>query len=207
VQAGAGKSGIIAGSTVGLLVLIVGVVWIMWKQRTEFFNHLRLRVRTLQTLERPSIRQNPCRPPSYQASTRDEIKHAPTEGRAEMEVRSKTPRLTLGPFGNNPPFPFFTRGSVIRIPPYTPSAESDKSMMQWEVTPESREKPPPSESAVSPVELPASPVSFSLWEKQRSSLRLPSRLVSMPPRVSIRPFTPFSLTRKPLPPERQDNFF
>lgn len=207
VQAGTGRGGIITGSTIGLVILVAGVVWIVWKKRVGFFNFLRLRGRTLQAHEGPSTRQNQYRPLSYQQGVEDELKGSSRRVQAELEVKSKTPRLTLGPFGNHPPFPLFTRTSVVQIPPYTPSAEFDKAIIQEKVTRESNQNPEPAEPAISPVELPATPVSFTLWEKQRNTARRASRLVSMPPRISFRPFTPFSITRKPLPPEGQGNLF
>jgi hypothetical protein len=208
VHAGIGRGGIIAGCSVGLAVLIAGVVFITWTKREEFFNYLRRRrPHRLPPREGSPSSQSPFRPPSYQASKpeHEDAKYLPVGGRVEMEVRRNTPRLTLGPFGNNPPF--FTTASY-QVPPYTPSAELHASATRAEVVPDtSRALPAKVHEALSPVELPASPLSFSLWEKNRNSSRTATMLVPVPPRAAVLPLSRFSPTRKPVPPDNLDNFF
>lgn len=208
VHAGIGRGGIIAGCSVGLAVLIAGVVFIGWTKREEFFNYLRRRrPHRSQSREGSPPDQSPFRPPSYQPSKpeHEDAKYQPVGGRAEMEVRRNTPRLTLGPFGNNPPF--FTTASY-QVPPYTPSAELHTSATHTEVVPDSSRDPPAKvQETLSPVELPASPLSFSLWEKNRNSSRIATTLVPMPPRAAVFPLSKFSPARKPVPPDNLDNFF
>jgi hypothetical protein len=161
--AGPRKAGLVAGSVVASLVLLVGLAAIAWTQRAKIATYFRTShcLPSFSHLRRPH------------PSTRDISKTVPTKGpHSERRTDIET--------ANN--FSVFE--------PVVPSFSELEGSTSFH--------PLPAEQShtLSPVELPASPVSFSLWSSQQQnyqSVRISTAAPPVLPRatfVSLSRFTP-----------------
>ncbi|KAH8908420.1 hypothetical protein BR93DRAFT_925534 [Coniochaeta sp. PMI_546] len=174
---GSRSAGLIAGSVVAALVLLVGLAILFWTKRRKLSKHL-----GSLPASRPLPHQHQWQ---YQAATYDFRKTDPMKA-SQIKPATFCENLTSSP-------------GYVSVVAFT---ELEGSTVA---------QPPPSAThgAQSPVELPASPVSFSMWSRQqdnRRSIRKSSRTTFKPPRATFIPLSRFAAMHRPGHSDEGDNW-
>lgn len=164
------RSGIIAGSIVASLVLLVGLAVLFWNKRRKTLDHA---ARKSVVIPVPPPHQHPWQypPPAYVISK--------TGTKKQSQIKPATTfceTLTSSP-------------AYVSVPAF--------AELQGTTPPQH----PPTEMYVpqSPVELPASPLSFSLWSRPaetRKKVRNSATAFFRPPRAAFVPLSRFAATQR-----------
>ncbi|KAB5531230.1 hypothetical protein GE09DRAFT_379203 [Coniochaeta sp. 2T2.1] len=172
----AGRSaGLIAGSVVAAIVLLGGLTAVFWTRRRKLRN---LRSQPAKAL--PPYQNQNQHPWTYQAPA------------YPAYIIPKTDTMKGSHHG--PP-------TICEALTASPAYVSVEAFAELPGTMTSQPPPPKANNAPSPVELPASPVSFSMWSRQQESenrrtARRSGRKVLRPPRAAFVPLSRFAPTRR-----------
>jgi hypothetical protein len=173
---GSQSAGIIAGSVVAALVLLVGLAIIVWTKRRKHSNH---------TKNQPGAGSSSHQHQwQYQPPTYDISNAKPMTG-SQLYPAKFCETLTSSP------------------------AYVSVAFTELEGSTPSQRPPSATHNAQSPVELPASPVSFSMWSRQqenRGSTRNSSRTIFMPPQTTFLPLSRFAAMQRHGQPPDGDNW-
>ena len=169
------SAGLIAGSVVAVIVLLVGLTFIVWNRRRKLRDFRSKPAKELPPYQNQHKHPWPYQqPPTYPAYAFP--KTDPMKGPHQIPPKfCKT--LTVSPA-------YAPVEAFAELPTMTPQPPLPQP-----------HNPP------SPIELPASPVSFSMWSRQqeteaRRSARKSRRTILKPPQVALVPLSRFAPTRR-----------
>lgn len=181
--AGSRNAGLIAGSVVAALVLLVGgfLAMLFWTKKRKLSNHHgSIPLIGSSSHQHHQQQQWQYQPPTYGIFRTDLMKGPQMNPAAFCETFTASPK----------------RVSVVAF-----------SELEGSATPQ--RPPSATHKAQSPVELPASPVSFSMWSRQqdsRRSTRNSSRIILGPPRATFAPLSRFAAKHRQENLDQGDNW-
>lgn len=172
------RGGLVAGSVIAFLVLMMGLGIVAWANRGRILDYFRGK-----SALRSWPRRRHAPPRSYNIPRTDSTKVPQSRGGKWSQHLGGYPKLDQVSF----------YAELDGTKAYQSTGQASGSC-----------------DALSPVELPAFPLSFSLWSQQqhnRRSIRDSNATIPLPPGASFVPLYRFPPIKRPGRPNDQDNFF